>query len=326
MHTTAMIRCEQATKGHTPLALGAMNGKGQLCALLVAVRVRTLKRIGESLSSRSIMYAEPICLDTPEGHAGLTQLIRRHDEFMEKKTLFAEVRPVFECANGFDPFLAEGYQRLGYLNYEIRLDRSEEELFRSLSQKRRNNIRSADRKGVLVAEIDLESGLKDFYSLVNESYFRAQVPVVHPSLFSAVAREFQPGQVRLLTAYYEGAPVATGCFLGHKKRVICWYAGMIRIPGVYATARVFWEAMKRYAAQGYEVFDLAGAGWEGEDYGPGKFKSKFGGEPTNHGRYRKVFAPWKAKAASIAYSAFRGWISPKSNSRVSPLDSGHKVD
>ncbi len=70
-------------------------------------------------------------------------------------------------------------------------------------------------------------------------------------------------------------------------------------------ALVFWEAIKQFSNEGYSVFDLAGAGWEGEQYGPGKFKSKFGGKETNFGRYRKVYSPWKLIAANTAYKLIR---------------------
>jgi hypothetical protein len=324
LHTTAMIRCEAATRRHEPFAWGAINEDGMLCALLVAVRVSTLDGLASNFASRSIMFAEPIYSATDEGLAGVQQLIDRHDQTMSRNCLFAEVRPLFDCPNSHDPFLDRGYCRLGYLNYELRINRSEDELFRRLNEKRRNNIRSACRKGVKVSEVDLEQGLQPFYQLVAESYSRSKVPIVDQTLFSAVAREFCSSQVRLLIAYYQKIPVATGCFLAYKNRVICWYAGTHRIPGVYSTAMVFWEAIKRYSAEGYEIFDLAGAGWEGEDYGPGKFKSKFGGELTNHGRYRKVYAPLKLKAVESVYNAVRGWVSATGNgNRTAPFDNAH---
>jgi serine/alanine adding enzyme len=313
LHTTAMIRCEASTKRHEPFAYGAVDECGRVCALLVAIRVSTLDGFASTFASRSIMFAEPIYAASADGLAGVRELIDLHDRTMSRNCLFAEVRPLFDCPNSHDPFLESGYHRLGYLNYELRINRSEEELFQRLNEKRRNNVRSAIRKGVTVSEVDLKQGLKPFYQLVAESYSRSKVPIVDQTLFSAVAGEFCNSQVRLLIAHYQGKPVATGCFLAYKNRVICWYAGTHRIPGVYSMVMVFWEAIKQYAAEGYEILDLAGAGWEGEEYGPGKFKSKFGGDLTNHGRYRKVFAPLKLKAVESVYQVVRGWVAGSGN-------------
>lgn len=309
LHTTSMIRCEESTKRHEPYAFGAVDANGDLCALLVAVRVSTFDGIASSMSSRAIMYAEPIYLDSDAGYHGVRRLIERHDQDMSRNTLFAEVRPLFDCPKSFDPFLESNYQRLGYINYELTINHPEEELFRRMNEKRRNNVRSAIRKGVTVEEVDLKKGLEDFYSLIAESYCRSKVPIVDTTLFKSVADEFCSSQVRLLIAHYQGEPVATGCFLAYKDRVICWYAGTHRIPGVYSQTLVFWEGIKQFSKEGYRIFDLAGAGWEGEEYGPGKFKAKFGGEQTNHGRYRKVYSLWKLKTAESIYNVVRGWVS-----------------
>lgn len=306
-HTTAMVRAENSTKLHRPYAMGATTPDGNLCAILVAVRVSTIQIIASAMASRSIMYAEPIYLDNEFGRAGVRKLIAIHDQEMRRNTLFCEVRPNFSSPGLTNPLSDCQYRRLGYINYELAIDQPENVLFRGLSDKRRNNIRSAVRKGVAVEEVDLCKGLNEFYDLLATTYRRSRIPLADASLFRSVAVELRQPYVRLLIAYYDGVPVSAGCFLAFKDRVTCWYAGTKRIPGVQSMTLVFWEAIRRYAKEGYSVFDFAGAGWEGENYGPGRFKSKFGGERTNHGRYRKIYAPWKMKAANAAYHVLRRW-------------------
>lgn len=320
LHTTAMIRCEMATQRHTPFAYGALDENGDLCAVLVAVRVATLDGIASPLATRSIMYAEPIFRNDAAGRHGVRALILKHDNEMKRWALFSEVRPLFDCPVDDDPLVDCGYEKHGYINYELRLNRNEAELFQRMNAKRRNNVRSATRRGVSIREVDFREGLDAFYQLINESYAHSRVPVVDRSLFDAVAREFPETVSRLLIAYYQGVPVATGCFLAYKNRVLCWFAGTHRIPGVYSTSLLFWEAIKQYASEGYEIFDLAGGGWEGEAYGVGDFKEKFGGERTNHGRYRKIYAPWRLKVAESVYGVLRGWVAPKAT--LSPTASG----
>ncbi len=310
-HTTAMIRCHLETKQHVPYAYGALDSQGELCALLVAVRVSTMTGFASSIASRSIMYAEPLARNDQAGLHGVRTLLDQHDRDMNRNTLFAEVRPIFDCQEIHDTFQACGYQRLGYINYEISLGGTDAELFQQMSPKRRQNVRSAIRKGITVKAVDFESGLSDFYKLVSESYRRSKVPAVDISLFQSVAHQFPPAARRLYIAYFEGLPVSTGCFLAYKNRVLCWYAGTHRLPGVYSMPLLSWEAIRQYSREGYATLDLAGGGWEGEDYGVGKFKEKFGGERTNHGRYRKIYSPWKLKAAAAAYGVLRGWVSPK---------------
>ncbi len=306
-HTTTLINSEESTKRHAPYAIGAVGSDGKLCAILVAVRVSTLAGFGAQMSTRSIMYAEPICLDSEAGRIGLQALIQQHDRDMCREALFGEIRPNFNNQAVMNTLIQSGYKRSGYLNFEIDLNQSEDELFQNMSPKRRNNVRSATRRGVEVKEKDFVNGIDELYRLITYSYKRSKIPFVDSSLFYSVARQIDPLHHRLLVAYYNGEPVSAGLFLAYKDRVVCWYAGTKRITGIHSMTLLFWEAIKQFSKEGYAVFDLAGAGWEGEPYGPGKFKSKFGGKETNHGRYRKVYSPWKLLAANTAYQIFRRW-------------------
>jgi lipid II:glycine glycyltransferase (peptidoglycan interpeptide bridge formation enzyme) len=148
------------------------------------------------------------------------------------------------------------------------------------------------------------------YDLLSESYARSKLPLAHKSFFEAAVEQLPNASCRILIAYYQGAPIAGGCFLAYKNRVTCWYVGTKRIPGIAATSLVFWEAIKLYSSLGYEIFDFAGGGWEGEAYGPGKFKSKFGGETIHTGRYRKIFAPHRLRIAEMLFKTFRACIAP----------------
>jgi serine/alanine adding enzyme len=318
LHTASMIRCFQATKKHNVFAYGAVNQEQKLVAALVATQVTTLGGMVTSLASRSVLHAEPIYLDDPDGHQGVRSLIQLHDSQMRNKVLFAEVRPIAPYFGDQDPLLDCGYERIGYRNYELNITLPENELFKNLDGKCRNNVRSAQRKGVTVQPCDALSDLPECYDLFKESYAQAKVPIVDQSLFRAAAEQLCHKRYRMMQAFYEGQPVAAGCFLAYKNRVICWYLGTKRIPGVAAAAALFWEAIRIYAEEGYEIFDFAGAGWEGEEYGPGRFKAKFGGEIIHIGRYRKIYSPWKLKAAQSVYETIRGWIAPREASQPHP--------
>ena len=311
-HTSAMIRTMASTKRHSPFAHAAVDENGNICAMLVAVKVSTLGRWADPISARSIFYAEPIFLDTPAGRNGIAQLLQQHDSYMRRRTLFAEVRPFFAKPTEVDPLLIQKYEFLGYLNYELNLQMSEERLFINLNPKCRNNVRSSMRSGLIVREVEPMSELDRFYAMVSESYHGSKVPLADRSLFESAFREMPSPVTRVFFAEYEGKLAAAACFLAYKGRVVYWYAGAKRIKGLAAMSMILWAAISKYSIEEYELFDFAGAGWEGEDYGPGKFKSKFGGILTNFGRYRKVYSPWKLRFASSAYQIMRGWISPSS--------------
>lgn len=310
-HTAGMLRCQVAARDFYPLAYGAVTAEGKLVAALAANRVVTSSGLGLPLAARSVFYAEPLADPTEEGRRGLKMLVAEHDRQMHSRVLFAEVRPIFGSMDLEEALTEQGYERFGYLNYEFDLQGDNETLFGRLGPKRRNNVRSAQRRGVVVAECLPGTGVEPLYAMLKESYAVSQLPMVDRSLFEAAACEWGRETYRVYVASWEGRVVAAACFLTYKQRVVCWFAGAVRIPGVSATSLLFWEAMRAYAAEGYQIFDFAGGGWEGEVYGPGRFKAKFGGREVNHGRYRKVYSPWKLRVASAVYDQVRRFIAPR---------------
>lgn len=310
-HTAGMLKCQLATRDVYPFAYGAVNPQGKLVAVLVASRVVTSSGLKLPLAARSVFYAEPLADATEEGRCGLQDLVREHDRQMHSRVLFAEVRPMFDNSELQKVLTAQGYERFGYLNYEFDLDGDNETLFGRLGPKRRNNVRVAQRRGVAVEECSAGTSVRNLHAMLTESYAVSQLPMVDRSLFEAAEREWGRETYRVYAAYWESRLVAAACFLTYKRRVYCWFAGALRIPGVSATSLLFWEAIRTYAMEGYQIFDFAGGGWEGEVYGPGRFKAKFGGREVNHGRYRKVYSPWKLRVASAVYDQVRRYIAPR---------------
>ncbi len=305
-----MIRAMASTKRYSPFAYAAIDETGSICAMLVAIKVSTLGRWADPIAARSISYAEPIFLETENGRSGIAQLVQYHDSYMHRRTLFAEVRPFFASPERADPLVLQNYQRYGYFNYELNLQKSTEQLLMGCDRRRRQNLRSCSRRGLIVRDVDPVCGLDDYYAMLEKSYCGSRVPLADRSLFESAFREMPSPMSRLFVAELEGKVVAAACFLVYKRRVVYWYSGTKRLRGLAPTSLILWEAISKFADEGNELFDFAGAGWEGEDYGPGKFKAKFGGSLTNFGRYRKVYAPSKLRCATSAYGFLRGWISP----------------
>ncbi len=226
----------------------------------------------------------------------------------ESQTLFSEVRPLFAPPSpDRDPLLNLGYQYRGYLNYELELQASEKEHFKRMDSRTRHQIRSGNRRGVTVSESHPTEGLDQFYEIVAISYRGAKVPLADRHFLSPPSAKFLlPSAACCLPTTWERRsrpPVFSRTkivlSIGMRGQTRSWHFGMTSI---------IWEAIRRYSAEGYRVFDFAGAGWEGEPYGPGHFKSKFGGTLTNFGRYRRIYSPgnsnvppWRMKVFEDGY-------------------------
>ncbi len=307
--TAAMCRAYASTKGYRLWAKAAVAESGKIQALLVAVRVSTMRTLGK-FAARSILFAEPLCSDSEIGSIALADLVRDHDNFMSRRTLFTEIRPLFGAGPLHEAVTQCGYERLGYNNYELNLAASQEQLWQQVDPKCRGDIRRAERRGVTIREASLYSDLDILYDHLKESYGHSGIPLVDRSLFVAVCRELPSEQIDMRIAVYENMPIASICNLVFGGRVIYWYAGVVRIAGIAANSCLVWDAIRRRAATDCQVFDFGGAGWLNEDYGPGKFKSRFGGTLVEYGRYRRVYAKRSMSVAEKAYGLARRLLAP----------------
>lgn len=310
-HTSEMVRVFRSAKSHTPLALAAVNTHGEIAALLVAVRVQTLPDPLGNISSRSILYAEPLCHDAPEGIDALTALIEEHDRQMEHATLFTEVRPI--NSPGPERIALErcGYQYLDYLNYVVDVSQPAGVLWQKLGRDARRGVKISIRSGFTTHSINTPAGVDLLYRCLLLSYGKAGVPLAHRSLFEAALATLVPrGELKLEAVVRNDTPVAMLATLLYKDTAFAWYCGTERIRGFSPLDYLFWRELLWSHEQKYRVFDMGGAGWPAEPYGVRRYKAKFGGELVHFGRYRKVYSHWRMAMAERAYHFGRRLISP----------------
>lgn len=310
-HTQRMIRAYETTHLYSPLALAALDQHDNILALFAATRVGLVGNWAKQFTDRSIHFAEPLFTDTPAGRTALNELMRIHDHEFRRTTLFTEIRPI-SLNLGNESLLTEiGYELKGYNNYELDLQQSTDKIWEGFTGNCRRNIKRAERRGVTIEVVDPYTNIPAFYSILKESYANSKIPLVDISHFYSVFRELDFANIHMTFARLNGEVIAASCFLNDCHRVYYWYAGTKRVPGISAMASIVWDAIKHYHQMGPRIFDFCGAGWEGESYGPGRFKSHFGGKLTNYGRYRKVYSQWRYKLADAAYSAVRGILAPR---------------
>ena len=308
-----MIRAYATTHLYSPLALAAVDANGQILALFVATRVGLIGEWANQFTGRSIHFAEPLFVDTPAGHNALNELMRIHDEECRRTVLFTEIRPITATHSISSFWNSIGYERKGYHNYELNLRQPVDAIWKGFTGTCRRNIKRAERRGVSVEVVEPYTHVPMLYTILKESYGNSKIPLVDISHFYSVFREMHPQQLRLALARLDGEVIAASCFLTDAERVYYWFAGTKRVPGISAMASIVWDALQHYSQTDKKVFDFCGAGWEGEDYGPGRFKAHFGGTLTNHGRYRKVYSQWRFKLADAAYAAVRGILAPRTS-------------
>lgn len=303
------MRAHAGTNDHKPFAIAAVSPDGKITGLMVATKISLHGAVPCNLSSRSIFFAQPITLPGAIGEQAIKRLLDEHDRVMNQQVVFAEIRPMCVGDPQGDLYVEAGYERFDYSNYEMKLDRDPDELFRHLNPKRRNNIRANQRRGLTVRPACPKQDLATFYDHLSQSHCRSRVPLVEIGYFEQLFHELPSDQLRLTIAEHNGKPIASACHFFFNGRVYWSHAGTYRIPGIAAQASLVWETMKWSIEQGCHTYDFAGAGRTDETYGPGIFKGRFGGEHVNVQRYRKVYSKWRMKLAETGYRMTRPLLS-----------------
>jgi serine/alanine adding enzyme len=311
-HTSAMIQVFAAAKGHSVIPLAAVTDSGEILSLLVATRVQTLPNVLASLSSRSVSYAEPLCVDSPDGVDSLCDLISTHDQNLKRRALFAEVRPL--CACGPERIALErcGYRHLDYLNYIIDTTKPVEQIWRRLHDSAKSYVRKCEKRGFELRHLDSPECVDTLYEFLRATYGRAGVPLADRSLFEAAYKILKPQNMITFVGVYNGdKPVAADTLLLFNKKAFAWYGGSARMTGLSPAAFMQWHEIAWSCENGFEYYDFGGAGWPNVPYGVRDFKASFGGELVCYGRYRKIYSRWKMALAERAYEVGRSVISPK---------------
>jgi serine/alanine adding enzyme len=318
-HTPEMAEVFARAAGHRMSTWGTIDPSGVLLALLLPVEVtvgahlpRLAQGVTRAFMARAVAYGGAACAGDEIGRRALGALLHAYREGAAP-VLFTEVRHVCDAPDTRTALQAEGFVHERHLNYLIRLDRSENDLWAALSRSARQRVRSGERKGV---EVEFAGGPDDTgdtdvageaYRLLEVVYRRARVPLADRSLFDAAVSVLGPrGMCRLVVARLGRDVIGARFVLQHRGRMLDWYAGSDRAFAAYSPNEVLvWHVLRWGREHGYDLFDFGGAGRPGEHYGPREFKAKFGGELVDFGRDILVHTPVRLRLSRAGYGVSR---------------------
>ncbi|MBL8055047.1 MAG: GNAT family N-acetyltransferase [Anaerolineales bacterium] len=308
-HTPEMFQVYARARGYRP-TLWAAVADGQTLALLLPVEVSVLGGPARLLTTRAIVYGSVLAAPGPAGAAALTELLAAYARRAGGWVLFTELRNLSPLPEAQPVLAAQGFRYENHLNFLVDLQPSEEALWRKVTKSGQQSIRTSRNKGTVIEVVEQRAGLGEAYTLLQAVYARAQVPLAHPSLFEAAFDILGPaGLFKAFVARAEGRAIGACLALAWRERVIDWYAGTDRGFAAHAPMEaLIWHVITWARANGYTIFDFGGAGRPEEDYGPRKFKAKFGGELVELGRNVHVPSPLRLRASEFGYRLLRRFL------------------
>ena len=303
--TPEMFAVLDAAKYNQPGLVAAVNSDGTPVGLLVYTIQKESGGLFGPLSARSIVRGGPLALN--DDKEIIQALIDLYNKQIRSKAVYTQYRNFWDQKEDIELFKQNGCIYEEHLNILIDLGKTEDELWKDVYSKRRNEIRRARKEGTTARELTTHDELETSYNILHHVYTRAKLPLHHKTMFDAAAEILLPkGMIRFFGAINNNEIIGTIVVLCYKQRIFDWYAGSSsQHYNKYPNDLLPWEVFLWGKKKGYTLFDFGGAGKPGVPYGVRDYKKKFGGTFVNFGRYEKIHKPLLMKAASTGFKLWQ---------------------
>jgi len=297
--TPEMFEVYNNTKNYEPVFIAIVNEKDEILGTLLAVTQKEYSGILGNFTARSIICGGPLIKD--EDPKVLDIALKEYNKIVKKKAIYTQLRNLWDWKDSRKIFEKKRYTYEEHLNIVVDLKKSQDELWKDVHSKRRNEIRRAKKKGVTFSVDTSLDALKRCYKIIEEVYSYAKLPYPSFTFFKAFFENSQERiGLKLFTAKYNNEIIGCMLALVFKDTIYDFYAGSYRkFYNKYPNDLIPWEIFLWGKKNGYKTFDFGGAGKPNVPYGVRDYKKKFGGEFVNFGRFEKIHKPFMMKMGKI---------------------------
>lgn len=306
-HTPEMFQVFARAEGYTPTLRAVVDDGNRPLALLLPVQITLRGGLLRRFTTRAVAYGSVLCAPGSKGKQALKLLLEAYTQEIKGDILFTELRNLSDLSD-LQPTLDKcGFTYEEHLNFIIDLERSQQDIWKSIRSNARRNVRKARKLQVIVQDVDNPRRIPAVYALLKQVYQRIQVPLVDVSFFQSAFEILHPkGMMKVLVAKVEDQDIGTLTLLLYNGIVTYWYTGTLGTHSAYRAGDLLvWHTLEWGSQNGFRILDFGGAGKPDEEYGVRNFKAKFGGELVNFGRNICVHAPLTLKISKVLYEAMR---------------------
>jgi lipid II:glycine glycyltransferase (peptidoglycan interpeptide bridge formation enzyme) len=271
---------------YEPILLISKDDSDNITGSLIAVIQKEKGYLKGKLSSRCIVYGGPIVKDNSGEVADklLKELTRR----VACKSIYIEFRNLVDLSKSKEVFVKYRFEYKEHFNFVVGIG-SAEENFKKLNENRKRQIKKSLKSGVEILSAKEMSEVKEFYTILKTLYKeKVKKPLPAFSFFEHFFSDPNLGKYFLVK--YEGKIIGGIMCPIFKETIYEWYVCGLdneykdQSPSVLAT----WAVIEYAGKNGLKYFDFLGAGSADSDYGVREFKSKFGGELVQYGRFLRI--------------------------------------
>ena len=286
----------------TPYIVAVVNN-GQVEGILLAQWMSNGNKLAQWITSRSIISGGPLAKD--DDPVIIDLLLRAYNKLLPIKTIYSEIRPIYDSAALFQYLSTRKWTRKGHYNILLSLNKDEETLYNQMHKERKRNVQTAIKNGLTFQEVDKPEDIKSVVALIQKTYARKHVPISYLDMFDQVL-EIMGDYAHFIACYTsEGKMIGGQVRLCYNEMIYAWFAGS---DEAYFKQRpndfLMWNAILWAKSKGFEVFDFGGGGEPGVEYGVRDYKMKYGCEIFDYGRMLYTHRPLTYYCAQLAYKLY----------------------
>lgn len=239
-------------------------------------------------SRRAIIYGGPVLKNENDCKESLEYLLNSLSNEFKRRSIYIEIRNLNDYDVFKEVFKRNDWHYIPYQNFIVDCS-GKERLFQKLMNNRKRQIKKAINSGVEIKEAENLTEINEYYAILQRLYNKKIKKPLFPQKF--FVEFFNRNIGKSLLVRYEGKIIGgIMCPILEDKCIYELYVCGLdeeykeQYPSVMAT----WAAMEYANKNHIPIFDFMGAGRSEQDYGVREFKSRFGGEPVEYGRYLKI--------------------------------------
>ena len=272
---------------------GILDDAGKARAAVFAITMNEYSGLRKRFATRTVINGGPLLdpeAENQEEILGLLlgALVRK----VKQTSLYIEFRNFQDFSRFKEVFALNGFQYREHLNLIINT-KNRDEVQSGISKSKLRQVNKSLASGAEIKQSSTWEEFVEFYSLLKELYReRVRKPIPPIEIFRKFYDETQKGKLGvILFVKYQGRVVAGMiCPITPGKAVHEWYVcGDDRqYREIFPSVLITWAVIDYAIANNLSRFDFMGMGKPGKKYGVRHFKTRFGGEKVNYGRFIRV--------------------------------------
>lgn len=277
-----------------PVTVGVVeDGKESLAGILLGVVIREMKGPAGYFSARTVVYGGPLIRqDEPSREKVLDLLLHGLTRRVSHRSVFIQFRNFRDMTIGKGTFGKHRYHYRERLNYLV--DTSSEAIVKArMGPEKMRQVKKGMKYGAVITPVSTEEEMRDLFDILEDLYrHKVKKPLPGWAFFREFYRLSREGRLGVTLLVKREGRVIGGivCPVTPGKTIYEWYVCGLdqKYREAYPSVLATWAAIDHALRHGLKTFDFMGVGIPGRSYGVRLFKSRFGGELVNFGRFARI--------------------------------------